>query len=118
MNPYKVINLDYLLEITSDDITTIKELTEIFAQQITEFKDSAAKAIDEKNYDYIKKLVHKFKSSLRTFGMKNVANALEDIETNPELEKNIALSQTIKDCISQCELAYDELQDFLQTSKK
>ena len=116
MNPYKIINLDYLFEIAGNDKTVIKELTDVFAEQIAEFRDDAAKAIEEKNYNYIKKLVHKFKSSLRTFGMNNIAKELENIETNPEPEKDVSLKETIDACISECELAYDELQDFLQTS--
>jgi len=116
MNPYKIINLDYLFEIADNDKTIIKELTDVFADQIAEFRDDTATAIEEKNYDYIKKLVHKFKSSLRTFGMNNIAQELENIESNPEPEKDISLKETIESSISQCELAYDELQDFLQTS--
>ena len=116
MSAYKIINLDYLFEIAGRDKGIIKELTEVFVAQIEEFKTETTKAIDEKNYTYIKQLAHKFKSSLRTFGMETIAKELENIETNPELEKDTSLNETIDACVGQCELAYDELQDFLQTN--
>ena len=116
MSAYKIINLDYLFEIAGRDKTVIKELTDVFVNQIEEFKTEIAKAIENKDFVYIKQLAHKFKSSLRTFGMETIAGELENIETNPELEKDISLNETIDACIGQCELAYDELQDFLQTN--
>jgi len=116
MSTYKIINLDYLFEIAGRDKAVIKELSDVFIVQISEFKSEINKAIREKNYVYIRQLVHKFKSSLRTFGMETVAGELENIETNPELEKDFSLNETINACIGQCELAYDELQDFLQTN--
>ena len=116
MNSYKVINLEYLFEIAGKDKAIIKELTDVFFAQIEEFRTEINKAIVEKDYTYIKQLAHKFKSSLRTFGMEIIAKELENIETNPELEKETSLNETIDACIDQCELAYDELQDFLQTN--
>ncbi len=116
MSSYKIIDLNYLFKIAGRDKSVIKELTDIFVMQINEFKSEMTKAIEEKNYNHIKKLAHKFKSSLRTFGMETIANELEAIETSPNLEKEISLNETIDTCIYQCELAYDELQDFLQTS--
>jgi len=116
MSVYKIINLEYLFEIAGRDKSVIKELADIFVDQIDEFKSEINKAISEKDYIYIKQLAHKFKSSLRTFGMETIAGELEKIETNPELEKDLSLNETIDTCINQCELAYDELQDFLQTN--
>ncbi|MCD6366930.1 MAG: Hpt domain-containing protein [Bacteroidales bacterium] len=116
MSVYKIINLEYLFEIAGRDKAIIKELADVFINQIDEFKTETTKAIDEKNYTYIKQLAHKFKSSLRTFGMETIAGELENIETNPELEKDFSLNETIDACIGQCELACDELQDFLQTN--
>ncbi len=115
MNSYKIINLDYLFEIAGKNKTIIKELTDVFVSQIEEFKSGMAKAIKEKDYDTIRQLAHKFKSSLRTFGMETIANELETIETNLNLEADLSMSKTIDACINQCELAYDELQDFLQS---
>lgn len=114
MTPYERIDMAYLFEISDGDKTVIKELIEIFLVQIKEFKEEMPQAIKKKDFKHVKLLAHKFKSSLRTFGLKTIAEEMEKIETNQELEQDPSLKKTIDICIRECELAYEELSLFLQ----
>ncbi len=112
MNSYRVINLEYLFEIAGNDKDVIKELTGVFVEQIVEFKLVAEEAIKNNDIDSLKKIAHKFKSSVKMFGIENVADKLNSIENNPDLVINNDLNNTIEFCLQQCEIAKDELNDF------
>lgn len=116
MNNYQVINLEYLFEIAGNDKSLIKELIDVFILQIEEFKTDIETALENKDIEMLKHVAHKFKSSVRMFGMNEVGEKLNTIETYTNLEQDVELKSIIEFCIEQCELAKDELNVFFNSS--
>ena len=73
---YKYINLTYLESISEGNNDIIKELIEIFLDQIPEFTDGMTHCFDTKDWKGLAALAHKAKSSVLSMGM----NHLGDVE--------------------------------------
>ena len=87
-------NLDYLKEITGGEPDIMKEFSQLFFDQLPEFKNGLTNYLAEGKWKELGELAHKAKSSVMTFGMNELgyrlkelqlkAQKLEDIESYPE----------------------------------
>ncbi|WP_430809623.1 MULTISPECIES: Hpt domain-containing protein [unclassified Carboxylicivirga] len=73
-NPYTHIDLSYLESITDGSRELIKELINIFIEQIPEFKEGFAEGLENKDWSQIAALAHKAKSSVMSMGMEELGN--------------------------------------------
>lgn len=71
---YKYIDLTYLEGIAEGDKDIIKELVEIFLDQMPEFIDGFAENVRDKNWIKIAAIAHKAKSSVMSMGMDELGN--------------------------------------------
>lgn len=113
-NPYTHINLDYLESITDGSNELIKELIEIFIEQIPEFKEGLDEGYVEKDWLKIAAVAHKAKSSVMSMGMDELGNNdLKNLELLAKLLKIDELSSDDKsnDEINQLQKSLDSYSD-------
>lgn len=97
---YRLIKTDYLEMVSGGDKNIIAELVEIFTNQIPEFLELMQSAVDSGNFQELKLIAHKSKSSVAIIGMENQAKRLK------ELEEMIMAGDT-----SQVQVVVDEFRD-------
>jgi len=71
---YKYIDLSYLEGIAEGDKGIIKELVEIFLDQMPEFIDGFAESMQNKDWLKVAAIAHKAKSSVMSMGMEELGN--------------------------------------------
>ncbi len=75
------IDLSYLEGIADGDKDIIKELIEIFLDQMPEFTDGFQESLKDRNWIKIAAIAHKAKSSVITMGMEQLGNVdLKNLE--------------------------------------
>lgn len=80
-NPFKQIDLSYLNSIADNDQEIVKELIEIFIDQLPEFTIGLGEAFKKHDWATIASLAHKAKSSVVSMGMTDLGNAeLKNLE--------------------------------------
>ncbi len=92
------------------DSKFIKEMIDLFREQIDEYKSIMPELLQNKDYDGLSKVAHKAKSSVAVMGMTEVADLLKELEilshTESEIERYESL---ITHFLEQSELAIIEL---------
>ena len=73
-NQFNTINLTYLESISEGDNEIIKELINIFIEQVPEFYEGFAENFEKKDWLKIAALAHKAKSSVLSMGMEDLGN--------------------------------------------
>jgi len=77
---YKFIKTDYLEMVASGDSGLIKELAEMFRDQVFETYSEMKTLLSEKKYHALGLLAHKAKSSVAIMGMDDLAELLKTFE--------------------------------------
>jgi HPt (histidine-containing phosphotransfer) domain-containing protein len=77
---YNFINTDYLEMVAGGDSDLLKELIDLFKDQVAEFNSEMNILFREKNYPSLGSLAHKAKSSVAIMGMDSLANMLKNFE--------------------------------------
>ncbi len=73
-------NLDYLRNITEGDSGSIREIIELFIEQVPEFIGNMKKHLEEKDYIALGKEAHKAKSSVMILGMDETGHNLKSLQ--------------------------------------
>lgn len=76
----KITDLSYLKEMSGNDNSIIKEMIDIFLEQIPEFEEEISNHFKAKDWYELGAIAHKAKSSVRTMGMEKSGNCLEQLE--------------------------------------
>ncbi len=90
-----ITNLSLLYEISGDDKNILNELINIFIEQSKEFIISITNDFKNKNWDKLGAIAHKAKSSVRTMGMEDLGNKLNQIEHLSKGNARLLLQQKI-----------------------
>ncbi|HLN22080.1 MAG TPA: Hpt domain-containing protein [Bacteroidales bacterium] len=77
---YRFINPEYLDSVSGGDPVIIKELVDIFREQVSEIVDSMITARENKDYTQLALLAHKVKSSVAIMGMADLATMLKTFD--------------------------------------
>jgi HPt (histidine-containing phosphotransfer) domain-containing protein len=85
---YKYINTDYLEMVAGGDSDLLKELIDMFRDQVAEFNSEMNILFREKNYPALGNLAHKAKSSVAIMGMDSLASMLKNFELQAKESKN------------------------------
>ena len=108
-----ITDLSYLKTMSDGDERFIKEMIDIFTEQIGQFKIEMPELHSKGELILLSKLAHKAKSSVAVMGMTREADLLKDLENNakdglkPETYK-----ETIDTFICNSEKAIEELSTF------
>lgn len=76
----KYTDLSYLKEMSGNDSDIIKEMIEIFIDQVSEFEQEISTHFTSRDWSSLGAIAHKAKSSVRTMGMEELGNSLEQLE--------------------------------------
>jgi HPt (histidine-containing phosphotransfer) domain-containing protein len=80
MNKQRVTNLSYLKELAGGEEAVIKELIELFLEQIPEFREELRDHLYHQRWEELGKLAHKAKSSVMIFGLNDLAVVLKQLQ--------------------------------------
>jgi HPt (histidine-containing phosphotransfer) domain-containing protein len=109
-------DLSYLKGMTGGNTEVIKEMVNIFIEQVGEISDSMDKALLEKDYSMLSKLSHKAKASVSIMGMNELAVKLKEFELKAAETKEIELYPEYVDKFkNDCAVAIDELNSHIKT---
>jgi len=116
-NQFNVINLTYLESISEGDNEIIKELINIFIDQMPEFFDGFEESFEQKDWMKIAALAHKAKSSVLSMGMDDLGN--RDLKNLELICKQMVLNdlenkELIELFNDTCNEAVKELNAFLE----
>ncbi len=75
-------NLDYLKNITDNDSDSIREIIELFIEQIPQSIESMHKYLGEKRFADLAKEAHKVKSSVEIVGLTELGQALKTLQVS------------------------------------
>lgn len=107
-----ITDLNYLKTMSGGDSKFIREMIELFREQIEEYNVIMPDLLRKKDYDNLSKTAHKAKSSVAVMGMNEVADLLKELETlsreKKEVERYDAL---VSEFLEQGHLALAELTD-------
>ncbi|MDE5419519.1 Hpt domain-containing protein [Labilibaculum sp. DW002] len=76
----KLTDLSYLKEMSGNDYSIIKEMIDIFIEQVPEFLDEVSNSFESQDWQALGAVAHKAKSSVRTMGMEKTGSYLEQLE--------------------------------------
>lgn len=113
----KYINLDYINGITDGDNELLNELSDIFISQIDEIVDILNESMEKKDFTTLKQAAHKIKSSLRTFGVKDLATRFEEVELSRDVNFSEEFNEIIKNMINEVNSVVSELEVYLSQHK-
>ena len=82
----KLTDLSYLKEMSGNDYSIIKEMIDIFIEQVPEFLDEVSNSFESQDLQALGAVAHKAKSSVRTMGMEKNRKLFRTIRTFFERE--------------------------------
>ncbi|MGD0340848.1 MAG: Hpt domain-containing protein [Bacteroidales bacterium] len=91
---YKFINTEYLDSVSGGDNEMIREIVNMFREQVVEFHNEMISLLDQKNYLSLGLLAHKAKSSVAIMGMSDLATMLKTFELQAKEGKEIGKYQS------------------------
>ena len=106
-----ITDLNYLKTMSGGDSKFIREMIELFSEQIDEYKLIMPELLQKKKYDELSKVAHKAKSSVAVMGMSEAAEILKELEIlaqgGLEVEQYASM---IDEFLEQSQLALKELE--------
>lgn len=107
-----ITDLNYLKTMSGGDSKFIREMIDLFREQIDEYKSIMPELLQNKDYDGLSKIAHKAKSSVAVMGMIQVSELLKELEVIANEGKEVERYESmINHFIEQSELAITELED-------
>lgn len=117
-NDFKIINLNYINLISNGDAKFIKELIELFLDQIPVYQINLNEYYKQKDWYNLGRAAHKAISAILMMGMEELASELKKIEENTKEEKNIGKYQEIiVKFVEDTNTAIAELKELLEKIK-
>ncbi len=108
----KLVNLDYLNEISDGNADFIIDLIEMFFKQIPEYQIYLLDLYKKKDWVNLGKLAHKAKSAILMVGMEELAGDLKKLEENAKEGINInEYHEIIVKFVRESNLAIKELKE-------
>jgi HPt (histidine-containing phosphotransfer) domain-containing protein len=106
-----ITDLNYLKTMSGGDSAFIREMINLFREQIIEYKIIMPELLQNKDYDGLSKIAHKGKSSVAVMGMTQVADLLKELEIITHDQRDVEKYEPlITHFLEQSELAITELE--------
>ena len=107
---FQMINLDYLNEISDGNNDLLRDLVEMFFEQIPEYQKLLTDLYDKKDWINLGRVAHKAKSAILMVGMNDLAQKLKKLEENAKEGKNInEYQEIIAKFVRESDIALQEL---------
>jgi HPt (histidine-containing phosphotransfer) domain-containing protein len=109
------INLDYLHQLSGNDKEFEKQILQQFILQTPEELNRLKQAIDENDFDKIRRMAHSLKSTVGYVGLAEELNpALDRMEKKAEVEEGEKMLEDYEQVQKMCAAAIEEVQSILQ----
>jgi len=106
-----IADLNYLKTMSGGDSNFIREMIELFREQIDEYQLIMPDLLQKKKYDELSKVAHKAKSSVAVMGMSEAAEILKELEILAQGKKEVEqYGSMIDEFLEQSHLALKELE--------
>ncbi len=112
-NTFQHINTSQLETLAGGDQEFIKEMAEIFLEQINEFVTNMSSFLQEKNWEKLAREAHTAKSSAMTFGMEDTGTLLKKIQLKCQANNLNDVPKMVEDAITQLQAATPEVEELL-----
>ncbi|WP_320111764.1 Hpt domain-containing protein [Draconibacterium orientale] len=112
-NKFQHIDTSQLETLAGGDKEFMKEMAEIFLEQINEFVTNMSSFLQEKNWEKLAREAHTAKSSAMTFGMDDTGSLLKNIQLECEAGNLDDVPKMVADAIDQLQAAIPELKELL-----
>lgn len=107
---FKYIRLDYLDELTGGDMDIVDEMLKLFLDNTPPILEKLSILHDEKNWDEMKKVAHKFKPTLSYVGIKELEGVVPQLEKYAlDQDPNGKIPELIETLNYFCSEALDEI---------
>lgn len=111
----KYVNLSYLENMSGGSKSLVKEMVEIFLEQVPEFTGEMREFLKKKDYQSLGLLAHKAKSSVAIMGMDELAQSLKDFELLAKENKDVESYPSYIERFEQsCKEAVQELKEIIE----
>jgi HPt (histidine-containing phosphotransfer) domain-containing protein len=90
-----IINMSYLNSISNGDNSFLRDLIDLFFEQIPDYQEKLKDLNNKKDWQNLAKTAHKAKSAIIMMGMDDIARELKKMEENAKEEKIIGDYQEI-----------------------
>ena len=91
----KLLNLTYLKEVVENNESSVRSIIDLFVKQMPEEILLIEKAIEEQDYNAIKGVSHKLKSSVTILGVEELLKVLNALEENAAEQKDLSEIQEL-----------------------
>lgn len=116
---YKFINPEYLDSVSGGDSEIIREIVDLFKDQVVEIFNEMNILLTQKDYHLLGMLAHKAKSSVSIMGMADLAVLLKTFELETREGKNSEMYDSyIKRFGEETKYAITELDDLVSSRQK
>lgn len=110
-NPNKVIDLNYLREMSDNDIDFITDMVKSFINQSPKDIENIWFHFNKNEFDAVANLVHKIKPSITFMGIHQLKDLILEIEDNARHKKFEPLKLQLEKFDTICRAAIDELKE-------
>jgi len=83
-----LVDLKYLEQMTGNDSQIIKEMIELFLNQLAEVREEMTLLVDGSNWFELSRQAHKIKSSALVIGVAKMAEEMKELEMLAKESKN------------------------------
>jgi len=112
-----ITDLSYLREMSGNDIHFIREMIDLFRDQVEEFTRTLPELLERSDYERLSKTAHKAKSSVAVMGMTREAEMLKELEANAlKTENTDSYKHIINTFIERTGEALRELDEYLKNN--
>ncbi|MDX8340908.1 Hpt domain-containing protein [Draconibacterium sp. IB214405] len=112
-NNFKHINPTQIETLAGGDQEFVKEMAEIFLEQIDEFVANMSSFLEAENWEKLAREAHTAKSSAMTFGMDDTGTLLKNIQVECQAGNLDDVPKMVEDAIAQLQAAIPELNQLL-----
>ena len=107
-----ISDLNYLKTMSGGDPAFIREMIDLFREQIEEYEEQRPLLLENKEYSSLSKMAHKAKSSVAVMGMNAVADLLKELEILAHEGREVDRYESmVREFLNQSRLALEELKD-------
>lgn len=112
---YKYINTEYLEKVTAGDPQIIREIVDLFREQVDESFKQMLLYLEAGDYYNLGMLAHKVKSSVSIMGMNDLASMLKTFELQAKESKETGMYRSyIERYGKETAIALKELEDLIK----
>ncbi len=111
----RTVNLDSLKEMVGDDHEVIKEMLEIFAQDVPVYLETIASSLKEDNWGAIAAAAHTLKSTVSFTGRNDLVKMAETLQYQKVKPTDEQILNLLNEFTDQVNSVLGEVEEMLQT---